>query len=405
MIKRLFIATAIAASVWVSPAAGARNAATALDGSTCNQWVRIIDVSSNNRVNNWLSVASQGIAGAYVKATEGLDYVNPDQASQIKGANAAGLLTGGYDFAKTSDDPVADAKFFVIHGGALGLLPPALDLEVTRVSTQATIKWALTWLTEVKKLTVRTPILYTGGVYSWSHSATLAQAAELWIAAYPYGYNRIPKGAFCSLPQPHIGAWHGWSLWQYTSVGRLSGITGHVDVDAVSTVWWKTVTGASVAPPVAPGKRPTSYLHLGSNGPAVVVVQNKLRIYGFLSGAADGYYGPITSAAVVRVQKALHLPVTGIWDNVTATKAAQYFIKHTPPKPKPVPKIPATCVRLYLANGSSGACVVVLQKLLHVSADGSFGRATGGAVVRFQTLHHLYADGTVGPLTWKELAA
>ncbi len=58
-----------------------------------------------------------------------------------------------------------------------------------------------------------------------------------------------------------------------------------------------------------------------------------------------------------------------------------------------------TTVRL----GSRGPVVVVLQRRLHIAADGIFGRHTRSSVVTFQRRHRLSVDGVVGPHTWRAL--
>jgi peptidoglycan hydrolase-like protein with peptidoglycan-binding domain len=58
-----------------------------------------------------------------------------------------------------------------------------------------------------------------------------------------------------------------------------------------------------------------------------------------------------------------------------------------------------------LERGDRGAAVVRLQRALHVRADGIFGRGTARAVRRFQRSHHLRVDGVAGPATWRALRA
>ena len=53
--------------------------------------------------------------------------------------------------------------------------------------------------------------------------------------------------------------------------------------------------------------------------------------------------------------------------------------------------------------GSRGAAVVTVQRDLHIPADGIFGPHTRSAVVAFQRSHHLTPDGIVGPATWRAL--
>jgi peptidoglycan hydrolase-like protein with peptidoglycan-binding domain len=47
--------------------------------------------------------------------------------------------------------------------------------------------------------------------------------------------------------------------------------------------------------------------------------------------------------------------------------------------------------------------VALVQRKLHVAADGIFGPRTKRAVVRFQRAHHLAATGVVGAATWRAL--
>jgi peptidoglycan hydrolase-like protein with peptidoglycan-binding domain len=69
----------------------------------------------------------------------------------------------------------------------------------------------------------------------------------------------------------------------------------------------------------------------------------------------------------------------------------------TPPPLPIVPKVPV------LRRGSVGNDVRVLQQLLGVTVDGSFGPQTEQALVAFQTRRQLLADGVAGVATWAAL--
>lgn len=60
---------------------------------------------------------------------------------------------------------------------------------------------------------------------------------------------------------------------------------------------------------------------------------------------------------------------------------------------------------MILQEGDSGYWVEVLQKILGVSIDGSFGPETKAAVIGYQMAHGLNPDGIVGPLTEGSLKA
>ena len=54
-------------------------------------------------------------------------------------------------------------------------------------------------------------------------------------------------------------------------------------------------------------------------------------------------------------------------------------------------------------RGDRGPTVQKLQRLLHIKADGVFGKGTVRAVKRFQRRSRLKADGVAGPSTWRAL--
>jgi peptidoglycan hydrolase-like protein with peptidoglycan-binding domain len=63
----------------------------------------------------------------------------------------------------------------------------------------------------------------------------------------------------------------------------------------------------------------------------------------------------------------------------------------------------AASARRTLHPGDHNPAVRVLQRALHLHADGIFGPGTRRAVKRFQRSHRLHADGIVGAATWRAL--
>src|SRR3954462_7327895 len=58
---------------------------------------------------------------------------------------------------------------------------------------------------------------------------------------------------------------------------------------------------------------------------------------------------------------------------------------------------------VYVKKGDRGKAVRLIQRRLHLVADGVFGKQTQRAVKRFQRRKGLAADGVVGPITRKAL--
>ena len=106
---------------------------------------------------------------------------------------------------------------------AVGDLPPVLDLERNDGLTPAElIAWTDAYLTEVARLTGRTPIIYTYPAFWRSSMAdtTIFNHYPLWIATYG--------------PQPIlVGGWSDYTFWQYTdrrTAGRHVRSGRHVGV-------------------------------------------------------------------------------------------------------------------------------------------------------------------------------
>lgn len=202
-----------------APAAAATYAVTGVDVAAYQH--------PNGAAINWASVA-QTEEFAIVKATEGLtgSYDNPWFARDFDGAKNAGLVVGTYHFADPGtpvvDDAVGEARHYwdvIKSRQGAGVLPPALDIEKAKGLTQAQLRsWVGNFMTEIKRLSGRTPILYTYPSFWDSSMATDSYAGyPLWIAHYGVSSPRVP------------GGWTSWAMWQYTSTARVSGISGDVD--------------------------------------------------------------------------------------------------------------------------------------------------------------------------------
>lgn len=373
--------------------------------SACSTWVRLIDISSNNaHPINWTLVARNGVWGAYIKNSENTTYVNEFWNEDTAGATKAGVPWGGYYFARPGHaSAVASAQFFVKSGGAKGQLPPVLDLEVNELSGAATVNWAMTWFNTVKSLTGRTPVLYTGGFYAYSSAPSLAQM-NLWLAAYPNGYKPTPSA--CGLPLPYTPSpWaaKGWSIWQYTSVGRIAGTSGNIDVSAAEQSWWTSVTGSGVKPP-QPGinKYPAPIYAGGSHGTKVAEIQRILIKQGLLpKGSDDGFYGPKTVEAVKKWQVIIKAKPDGLWSSET-DKSTTYWLHHYRPLPRKW-NYPRLTFGTHNYPWVRTAQTLLRRHGYNISVDGVWGKQTHFAVAAFQKRHHLPPSGVTGPMTWVEL--
>ncbi|MGH7964892.1 MAG: glycoside hydrolase family 25 protein, partial [Candidatus Binatia bacterium] len=126
--------------------------------------------------------------------------------------------------------PEAQAAFYsaiVLGINGPGDLPPVLDLEDAKgLPAGQVIDWTHRYLNTVQALTGRQPIIYTYPNFWRTQMANTTEFNHypLWIADYN-GQNA---------PGPLPGGWSNWTFWQYTSTGRIPGITGNTDINVYS---------------------------------------------------------------------------------------------------------------------------------------------------------------------------
>jgi GH25 family lysozyme M1 (1,4-beta-N-acetylmuramidase) len=236
---------------------GAKAAATA---GPVNGAAQGVDVASHQHQNgpiDWQQVAAAGIKFAAVKVTEGAYYTNPFAASDLTAANAAGLATVGYAFAipnggssgttQYSPDPKMQADKLI--GALPSPMPVMLDIEYDPyagpngdgtqgvcygLSEAQMVSWIAAFDAEVRAKTGRLPIIYTTRDW-WSTctgSSTAFGQTPVWPADYSSSGNpALPAG------------WSTWNLWQYTSSGTVTGISGNTDLDQLSPAVITLLTG------------------------------------------------------------------------------------------------------------------------------------------------------------------
>ena len=182
-----------------------------------------IDVSKSQGAVDWPSVAQAGYVFAFVKATDGQDYVDPTFAANWAGAKAAGLLRGAYHFFRAEDDPDVQAEWFWKTVGAGADLPLVVDVEEMMDQPAATVVANLTrFLTSLQGWTGKPSMIYTAPGF-WQQLGTTAFGSyPLWVAEYGASQPTLPAG------------WAIWDFWQYSETGQVPGITGAVDLDVFS---------------------------------------------------------------------------------------------------------------------------------------------------------------------------
>ena len=189
-------------------------------------YVKGIDVSHWQGEINWTKVYEAGYRFVFIKATEGVNFVDPNLEKNVEGAKKAGLLVGVYHFAHPeSNKPEDEARFFLSVAGKYvknGYLKPVLDLEKgCNLGSEKLTEWVLRWAKTIFVETGVEPIIYVNSYYATNCLENPVTKYDLWIAHWTYD----------PALQPNTGIWSKWKFWQYSDNGTVPGINGKVDLD------------------------------------------------------------------------------------------------------------------------------------------------------------------------------
>lgn len=192
-----------------------------------------IDVSSWQGKPDWTKVKKSGVEFAILRIHQ---KNGPDTSFEhnYKGCKANAIPIGGYkySYALTPAQALEEAEdtLSVLAGRGLDF-PVFYDLEWNsqrKLGSESIEKIAETFLNRIKKAG------YKVGVYcnmDWYQKVLTEKLRkyDLWIARYPADDN----GTIQERLRPDIGVG-----WQYSSKGKVSGITGNVDMN----VFYKNYT-------------------------------------------------------------------------------------------------------------------------------------------------------------------
>ena len=182
--------------------------------------VQGLDVSHHQGDIDWPAVAAAARHRfVWIKATEGGDWVDTRFQANWDGAQAAGLLVGGYHFFTFCRTGAEQADNFLRTVPRVpGTLPPVIDLEFggncsRRPSRDELLPEITHFLTRLEAHYGTQPILYTTRDFQQAYMAPALRAWPLWTRSIV----RRPA------PEP------AWLIWQFSNRGRVPGISTFVD--------------------------------------------------------------------------------------------------------------------------------------------------------------------------------
>lgn len=205
-------------------------------------------------ISNWQSNINLSAIKAdfiIVKSSEGIGWTDPSFKKLFKAAKATGKKLGVYHFARptANNDPVKEADSFlniIKPEGVIGNAILVLDWEA---ENKHNTQWAKKWLDRVYKQTGVKPMIYMSESvtrsYDWKEVADAGY--ELWVAKYrdyaiDKNYDMSKAGTI-----PSVRYWKKYTMWQWTSSGRLDGFSGNLDCNEFygTTADWDKLAGKS----------------------------------------------------------------------------------------------------------------------------------------------------------------
>jgi lysozyme len=184
--------------------------------------VRGVDLSHHQGRVDWDALKAAGVDFAFIKATEGGDFVDPRFAENWRQAGRVGIRRGAYHFFTLCCPARHQARnFMAMVPLTPGALPAALDLEFSGNCRRRPPKAELLaeirlFLSLVEGHFGSKPVLYMSQAF---HDAYLEGA----FADYPAWLRSLYF-------EPDYGG-RDWLFWQFHNLGRLPGVAGPIDLN------------------------------------------------------------------------------------------------------------------------------------------------------------------------------
>lgn len=182
-----------------------------------------IDVSRYQGKIDWEAVAainSDGIriSFVFIKATEGMQLVDPYFKRNWKATREHGMLRGAYHYFKPHVNGRVQARLFLkTVDFQPGDLLPVVDVEeIGRLSPAELRRRLAQFIEVVEESTGVKPIIYTGLSFYEDYLQGHFETHPFWIAHYYHARPRLKAGL-------------EWHFWQHSDKGTIQGIDHVVD--------------------------------------------------------------------------------------------------------------------------------------------------------------------------------
>ena len=219
--------TALAAALVVALGLAAcdGDVATSPYPSPMDYSIQGIDVSKYQGDVDWNAVAGSGVRFAYIKATEGGDYLDEKFRQNWELSRASGIARGAYHFAYWCRSAQEQAAWFLANvPNDPGALPPVLDVEWNpqsrtcpkKLPREQALAMMRVILEAMEHAYGKKPVIYTSVDF---HREVLQGE----LLDYPMWVRSVKD-----YPTVKYGD-RQWHFWQHTATGTVPGIRGYVD--------------------------------------------------------------------------------------------------------------------------------------------------------------------------------
>lgn len=190
------------------------------DGIDKISLVRGIDVSRYQGEIDFDVLYDQSIRFAFIKATEGIEYIDPNYFINFQNSKESGMKTGAYHFYRFESTGRAQAEYFIQNVELSDEdLPPVIDLEYygrwinNPQSPNELIPELRDMVDLLREHYNKKPIIYCNRYVYEHYLKNDFSDVDYWYREIGRGYPSMPDNT-------------QWMFWQYDDMAKLEGYGG-----------------------------------------------------------------------------------------------------------------------------------------------------------------------------------
>ncbi len=187
-----------------------------------------VDVSRYQGDIDFESLYSQGVRFVFIKATEGVTYVDPTYNTNWENAHKSGMRVGAYHFFRFESDGLEQANNFIDNVEKLKKsLPPVLDVEyygdyIHRPMGKDEVVGKLENMVDtLQKHYGKYPIIYCNRFVYEAYIRDNFPECDIWYRSIDTDFPILSDG-------------REWTFWQFDDKGIMEGYEGgekHIDLN------------------------------------------------------------------------------------------------------------------------------------------------------------------------------